>query len=212
MKTTLILLANSERPGGRCIAGINPKTGWLRPVSRNSNRAIPDTAAMRQLRLLDIVEVPLSKDRPMPVDKYQIENIFVDSWDWQYIGSCPVNKMMRYCQTGEMILYSHTDRVDPSMLESLPKTQWRSLELVKANVSFSRDGWESNRWRAMLKDGDGHLLSLKVTDPAICDKLNRGDDVAENCLLTVSLAGPWAPPDGSQIKQCYKLVAGVLEL
>jgi len=84
------------------------------------------------------------------------------------------------------------------------------LELVKAKVSFSPNPWGG--WRANFQDGAGYNLSLKVTYSAILEKLDRGDNVAQTCLLTVSLAGPWAPPGDSQPKQCYKLVAGVIEL
>ena len=213
MKQHVVILANSIRPGGRCVAGISLKTGkWVRPVSREDDRAVPNVPSIRRLRLLDIVEVPLAQDKPTPIDRYQIENRFVDTWDWPRIFTCPIEDVLKYCEKNEVILHTNNDRVDTSYLDTLPDNEWKSLELVKARATFSMDVWEKNRWRVEFQDGTGHCLSLKVTDPGICNKLNRGVDVARKCLLTVSLAGPWAPPDGSQPERCYKLVAGVIEI
>jgi hypothetical protein len=213
MRNKLVILANSVRPGGRCVAGISVETGkWVRPVSRDVDRAVPNLPSVRRLSLLDIAEVFLAKEVPTPTDRYQIENMFVDSWDWEIVGSCSVNDILGYCGDTALILHTHDDFVDPSYFDSLPTSHWQSLQLVKTEVSFARDQWEPSRWRAVFRDGSGHGLYLKVTDPCIALKLRRGDKVAEECILTVSIAGPWRPPDGSKPERCYKLVAGVIEL
>jgi Dual OB-containing domain len=213
MMDKLVILANSVRPGGRCVAGISLKSEkWIRPVSRDIDRAAPNLRSIRQLSLLDIVEIPLATDMPFPPDRYQIENRFVDSWDWKSVGSCSVNDILDYCENTDAILHSHDDFVDPKYFDSLPTDDWKSLQLVKTGVSFARDQWDPSRWRAFFRDGSNRGLYLKVTDPCITLKLRRGDKVARECILTVSIAGPWQPPDGTKPERCYKLVAGVIEI
>jgi len=209
----LIILANSIRPGGRCVAGICADTGeWVRPVPRNPNRAVPEIPSISRIALLDIVRVPLAGDRPNPPDRYQRENWFVDTWDWEVVGRCSVKDATSLCEEPNTVLYTNNDRVEPSHMDSLPPVEWKSLLLLKAEVNFNRDHWDQKRWRASFKDGRGNPLSLKVTDPDVSAKLERGEEINETCLLTISLAGPWAPSDGSQPERCYKLVAGVIEL
>lgn len=212
-KKSLIILANSIRPGGRCVAGICAETReWIRLVPRHADRAVPDVLSVSRVALLDIVSVSLSGDRPSPPDRYQRENWFLDSWDWDVVGRCSVKDALPLCETSEVVLHTNNDRVEPSYLDSLPPSEWKSLQFIKAKVEFGRDSWERRRWRATFQDGHGNCLSLKVTDPAMSVKLDRGEGVSQTCLPTISLAGPWAPPDGSQPEHCYKLVAGVIEL
>ncbi|MEK6901342.1 MAG: hypothetical protein AABX37_03305 [Nanoarchaeota archaeon] len=208
----IIILANSDRPGGYCIAGIDRISGeWVRPVAR-WGRAIPGSAA-EKIKLLDVVEIPLASERPR--DPYQRENRFVASRDWGawgVVGNMPPKEVLKYCEDATVILHSHNDRVNPTVLEALPFEQWKSLQLVRREVKFSRDNYKHYDWRASFYDDSGHLLSLKVTDPKIEERLNGCVEIGNDCILTISLAAPWAPPNGSQPERCYKLVAGVIEL
>ncbi|HOV12506.1 MAG TPA: hypothetical protein PLL90_12165, partial [Bacteroidales bacterium] len=177
------------------------------PISREG-RAIPNNVASR-IKLLDVVSLRLAKDRPR--DRYQRENYFVESWDWEVVGSVSQRKIHKYCEDDSIVLHSHNDRVDPSYFEKIPFREWKSLQLVRAHVAFERDYWRNNRWRASFKDGSGEKLYLKVDYPEIVEKLERGQEISSKCLLTISLAGPWTP-DNVQPERCYKLVAGVIEL
>ena len=111
-----------------------------------------------------------------------------------------------------MILHSHTDYVEPTYFKSLPFEQWKSLQLIRATVNFSKDTYKQSHWRASFRDKTGYFLSLKVTDSKIVDKLNNKAEIGSDCILTISLTGPWAPGDRSKPERCYKLVAGVIEL
>lgn len=205
----IIILANSVKPRGRCIAGIDTRTSeWIRPISRE-NRAIPESVA-GEIKLLDILEISLATDRPK--NRYQRENRFVATWDWKLISKVSPKDIIRYCEDDNIILHSHNDRVDPEVLDAMAFKEWKSLQLVRAHVNFERDYWNRNRWRASFNDGSGKILSLKVDYPEIVARLNNGQEIGPDCMLIISLAGPWAPPDGSQPKRCYKLVAGVIEL
>jgi len=209
----IVILANSIRPGGRCVAGICTETGeWIRPVPRDTGRAVPNATSISRISLLDIVDVPLAEDRPSPPDRYQYENWFVDSWTWEVVGRWSVKQVEPFIESEAIILHTVNDRVEPPYLDSLPPEQWKSLQLVKSKVTFSKDSWATRRWRASFKDGSGNLLYIRVTDPVISDRLDRHENLSRECLLTVSLTEPWAPDDGSQPERCYKLVAGVIEL
>lgn len=206
----IIILANSFKPGGYCMAGVDSRTGeWVRPVSRDVSRAIQESVA-KKIGILDVVEIPLAADRPM--DRYQKENHFVDSGDWKVVGRKSPSEIIRYCEDSTIILHSDTNYVEPKYFESLPFEQWKSLQLIRTNVDFSKDTYKQGHWRASIKDGSEHLLYLKVTDSIIVAKLNDGAEVGSDCILTMSLASPWAPSTGSQPERCYKLVAGVMEL
>ncbi|HHT9140929.1 MAG TPA: dual OB domain-containing protein [Candidatus Tripitaka californicus] len=206
----IIILANSFRPGGYCMAGIDSQTGdWIRPVPRDGSRAIPKSVA-EKIGLLDVVEIPLASEKPK--DRYQGENRFVASWNWKIVGSVSPKKIIGYCEDSTMILHSHTDYVEPKYFTPLSIEQWKSLQLIRTNVDFSKDTYKPSHWRASFHDSSGHLLYLKVTDSIIVAKLNSDAKVGADCILTISLTGPWAPSDGSKPERCYKLVAGVIEL
>ena len=72
---------------------------------------------------------------------------------------------------------------------------------------------EKNRakWQAKFTNGKGISFNLRVTDPVICERLERGKKIDNNCLLTISMAPGWSP-DRNTPKRGYKFVAGVVDL
>jgi hypothetical protein len=135
------------------------------------------------------------------------------AWDWQIVGNATADQLLPYCDATTPILHTDTDRVSPTDLENLPRPQWQSLQLVRATkIEFARDPRSRQRWRAGFHDAAGHHYSLMLTDIRISGRLDRGEKIAPDCLLTVSLTAPWAPVDGSKPPMCYKLVAAVIEL
>lgn len=210
----LICLANSIRHDGRCVAGIDIESGrWVRPVGSPGSGVATSKVFIGgdELALLDVFEVPLLND-PLH-DEYQRENRLIGRGAWRITGQVDPEDLLPFCEDDAVVLHNHSDRVSPDYLESLGQTEWQSLQLVHArDVRFGRDYYDRNRWRASFEDGSGHHLYLKITDPVASDRLRTGDGLASECVLTVSLAGPWAPPDGQQEERCYKLVAGVIEM
>ena len=210
----MICLANSIRHDGRCVAGIDIQTGeWIRPVPP-AGGGIPSFRTIfnnNQLSILDVVA--LQVNRPLLNTRFQRENRVMPNWNWQVVDTVTPQEVTEYCEDTSPILYSLDDNVSPQTLEQIPANEWKSLQLVRPrNLSFERDYWNTNRWRARFRDGDGNEYYLKITDPVICDRLGRNEHIGPNCLLTVSLTEPWAPDDGSKPELCYKLVAGVIEL
>lgn len=211
--TRLVCLANSERPGGRCIAGIDLESGdWIRPVPRDSD-AVPDSRCFiegRFLAVLDVIEMDLV--RPKDVPRYQRENRTVKNWNWSIHGRFRRADLLQYCDATSPILHSADDRVSPEVLNQLSPEQWKSLQLVRPRaLQFERDYWDERRWRARFRDAPDNEYYLKVTDPAVTRRLEGGETVSRESILTVSMAKPWTP-GSSKPELCYKIVAAVIEL
>ncbi|MFI5608582.1 dual OB domain-containing protein [Amycolatopsis sp. NPDC051903] len=87
----LVYLANSDKPGGRCVAGIDIAQGagsWIRPVGHRAGRAVSDAERCyvdgSEPQVLDIVEVHLRA--PQPVG-FQRENWLLDTRArWRKVG------------------------------------------------------------------------------------------------------------------------------
>lgn len=108
MRKTIVVLANSKKPGGRCLAGkelIRKQDSWevgswIRPVTSEDSGAIPGSSMAMALghvpRLLEIVEIPFSRPVPLPgqPENWLLEMpIQLNSWlsrgrfAWSNIGS-----------------------------------------------------------------------------------------------------------------------------
>jgi len=211
----LVCLANSWRPGGRCVAGIDLDTGqWIRPVP-NSGGAIPESAihfGNHELAPLDVIELDVTQ--PVSTTKYQRENRVIASRPWKLLGVLKPADLLKYCDTSRSILHNSQKVVRPLTLETLPPAQWKSLELREVTTaSFSHDP-RKNRWLVDFSTM-GRLsthFSLPMTDPIATEKLNRGGKIGEECLLTLSLTEPIAIPQHDIPELCYKISAAVIEL
>jgi hypothetical protein len=158
----------------------------------------------------DVVEIEMD-DTPTPMP-FQMENHVVYGGPWRIVGYYRARRCTRLCDPTEPLLHNRSDRVATEYFDDRGIDQWRSLQLVHPpTVYFQRDAHHAERWRAVFEHGRTSY-SLRVTDPRCAAKLYTGVAVGTDCLLTVSLGGPWAPRDGSQPAACYKLVAAVIEL
>ena len=211
----VVCLANSVRPGGYCFAGIDLDTGeWVRPVSTRADMAI--TRSMMSTggeipRLLDIVDIPLAG--PSPDDGCQPENRLFSPGTWRRIGRLTPGDVLAYCEDDAIILHNDRDRVPPGYFQTIPRDEWKSLQLIRnTRVQFEPDHLNPRKWRASFEDGSGRPLALKVTDPLADSIARKYEDTDGDCLLTISLGGPWQPRNESLPMMCYKLVAGVIEV
>ena len=211
--TEIICLANSFREGGRCVAGIDTATGnWIRPVPK-SGGAIPTSRLTfngQSLEVLDIIQLDVKPQKQ--ITKFQRENYVVTNWDWKIVGKAKPGELLNYCDDGNPILFTDNDRVSPKLLEKLSGDKWESLRLVQPRNVKCEPVYKSGQWRARFKDSAGNEYALKVTDLIICDRLNDGEDINSDCILTISLGEPWEPPDKSIPEHCYKLVAAAIEV
>jgi len=211
--TRLICLANSWRPGGRCIAGIDAESGeWVRPVPPGGGPIAEGRTrvAGRLLLPLDVVEIELAP--PTYSTRFQRENRVVLNWKWRLLGQVTPSEVLRYCSKGRTVLHSSGKVVEPAYMARLPPKDWASLDLVRAtNVSFVPDPRKENRWQvsfSMVRFSRKYCLTL--TDPEATRRLEGGGQVRSECLLTVSLTEPIAMHGMPGL--CYKLVVAVIEL
>ena len=210
----IAILANSKRPDGQCIAGIDLATGqWVRPVTKSGD-GIPATRCFvngRFLSLRDILEVELVCPRVTP--EFQRENHFIRNWNWQIKRRLKLDAVSKYVDGTTPVLHSDSDRVRPAVLESLSPSEWKSLQLVKPrNLTFARHYFDPNRWVANFRDKAGNNYSVKVTDADATRRLENGDEIGKKSLLTVSMTKPWTHDPSEKPPYCYKVVAAVIEL
>lgn len=215
MTRRIVILANSFKGGERCIAGIDINSGeWVRPVSPPAGGAVGRNRRNidgREPLLGEVVEI--SFIGPGPDRGCQPENRLLNQVPWQHVRHMPVEEILTYCEANDIILHNHDDCVEAGYFETIPLLQWQSLQLIHSeNVHFYSTIWDGKRrWRSRLQYGGARTLDIKLTDPVLVERLSRGEQISHNCILTISLAGPWSP-DGIQPMRCYKLVAGVIEL
>ncbi|NET57124.1 MAG: hypothetical protein F6K47_13450 [Symploca sp. SIO2E6] len=217
----IVCLANSWKMKERCIAGIDIDTGkWVRPVCDNQYPAdgrVPKYVrliANREPQLLDILEIPLAdtgKDFG-----FECENLSVLPSRWRCLGKARATDLLSYCQQFPQILHNSLKYVNPSYLKNLQFHQRRTLQLIHV-VSFfveKKTNYKGNpEWRGTLQTANyQHLRYAKITDPVFVEKLEAGYQPPNNCLVTVSLSIPWAPPNWEGEDPCWKLIAGVIDI
>ncbi|MFI6032429.1 dual OB domain-containing protein [Amycolatopsis magusensis] len=220
MATTkkLVCLANSRKPGGRCVAGIEVFDGsksWIRPVSDRPQHAVSEVE--RQYRngaepqVLDIVSVPLLKPRP---DGFQRENWLLDpAVRWQKVGRVGWHDLLGLEQHPES-LWINGDHTSAGCNDRVPVgrkyTLKDSLKLIRVDgVTIQVLSWSTNQ-KLKVRARFVHARTaygLRVTDPVYEEKFQAkgpGNYRLTESFLTVSLAEEF---EGYY----YKLVAGIIE-
>jgi hypothetical protein len=212
----LVCLANSWRPGGRCVAGIDLDSGdWVRPVPKGGS-AIPENAVhfgVHVLVPLDVVEFNVAI--PKSATRYQRENRLITSSQWAITGKLSSSDVVKYCDSSPSVLHGPHKVVEPSDLDALTPDAWKSLELRHVtHVKYSKDPYKNERWVTTFRTSGRFPkeYSLKLTDPVATGKLQRGISLPSECLLTISLTEPYALPQFNKPELCYKLVAAVIDL
>ena len=121
--------------------------------------------------------------------RFQRENCKVRNWNWRLVGHATAADVLKYCTRAGQILHSAGKVVEPAHMERLPPEQWTSLELVRVKrVVFEPDPKKDHRWQARFSMGQlGPSYCLGMTDPEATLRLNGGEQITAECLLTVSL-------------------------
>jgi hypothetical protein len=214
----MICLANSNKLGGRCIAGKWLESGkpgaWVRPVSGRPGGSLYFSdyrldGAVREPRLLDILDIGF--DHPVS-EPHQPENFLIAQQPWLKSGTWPVQRLGELGDSVELLWegghhgrHGQNDRVP---LTSLPATLERSLCLVRPKdlKMYVSEEWGKQKVRARFSTSRGSYI-LMVTDPVAiyrCKAASGGAiELGSDACLTVSLGEPF---QGSR----YKLVAAVM--
>lgn len=215
-------LANSRKPSGRCIAGIEvadqQRKGWIRPVSDRPNQAVSEYERQYEdgsdPTVLDIIDVPLLRHTP---HTFQRENWLLDpEYYWVKTGSISWSQLPELIDPFEPLWtngYSTYHGSNDQIPEEVADTLTSSLRLIyvdearlRVYVPGAAFGETKRRVQARFEHG-GDVYALRVTDPAYEKRfLGQEDGVYElgECFLTVSVAEVW---NG----YAYKLVAAIME-
>ncbi len=227
----LIVLANSYKAGGRCVAGREIRerdyAGWLRPLSDRPQGELHDPhmrlADGGALNVLDVVDVPL--------DRYVDDWVHPEDWrialgtPWRRRGRFPPEQLAALVESPPDLWLDRSemfaDRATTAALVGRPAHQ--SLYLVRPTsfrIEFTN---EFNRFlnrhkrerRARFHCG-GRDYALSITDPLFIREHPANfpapgapantlrPPCGDNCLLCVSLTPAF---NGYH----YKVVATVLE-
>lgn len=164
----LLCLANSRREGGRCIAGIDLKSGkWIRPVkSDGSPFTISEVSYKNDTspRVLDKIKIRVLRSN---VTYYHPEDCIVDQhFRWERIGCCGRKDISRYVDVAAPYLFKDNhDRLSARDLENQPLS--KSLMLVRVTSITFRKMWGQNKSRPQIRalfKHRGSEYNLVVTD------------------------------------------------
>jgi len=217
----MIVVANSRKTGGRCIAGLSTRTGELvRPVSPGGGGELSDEecAVDEHIpRLLEVVTFTHQGSEGIPA---QPENVVIDGEPWQTEGLAEeraTEELLKGLLEKGPRLLGNNGRAVPA--EDAAKGMSKSLALVEpAQLRFGHGpDAEAHRGspRAVFRFG-GRRWSLPVTDFEIGPRILKlpeglygfeGLDIEkpERVILTVSLGTEY---EGWH----HKLVAGIIRL
>ena len=212
----VLVLANSAKTGGRCVAGIDLQTDqWVRPISATASGSLTGVQTLvswagsrTQAAPLDVVEMDLGDPRPTV---HHPEDVLVDLGNWAGIEQ----------RTAIDLLDSHGDLFDdgPTLLgdgsDHLTLSEITALGDMHRSLTMARPGEvafvvQTNSFSGRRSIRAQFFLHSQFYDLAVTDMRCSLDDLPRkgDYILTISLALPWKP-DWSTEPLCYKLVAGI---
>lgn len=214
--TRLICLANSNKTGGRCIAGktLGGIPAWIRPVSDRENEEVYWSEQRCQdgtdTRVLDIIDIPLLNHRPSPP---QTENWLLEPGSpWQRVGAVSWDDLASIADAPPDVWVPRGDpRSAHDRVAAMDAPVWdQSLYLLHLrDLSLEMGVSPFTGRRTVRAEFSYRRLSydLSLTDTRVREEYRRkelGSYKVGECFATVSLAKPFT--DG----YCYKVVAGLM--
>ena len=220
---SIVCLANSRKPLGRCIAGkridTNSRVGtWIRPISSQQSHAISEDDRRYQdgqtAQFLDIIEIPCIENRPT---HHQTENVLIDDRFYWKFKARPTWKQLQgmvdapspLWANGISAYYNKNNRVP----ESLLNPHEGSLKLIALDSVVLHAGPKAPEFGNMKLivrasfDYEGQHYKLDLTDPELerdCLNKGNGDYELRSVLACISLAE--LHTDGF----AYKVVASII--
>ena len=211
----IICLANSRKPGGRCIAGKDwdDRASWIRPVSDTEKRSLSESdrhyEGGSEPILLDIISIPMLKPAPLP---HQRENHLINSsFYWSKVGKASWTDIALFLESPVSLWANNSQSAGyVSNRVSESAANGKSLYLVKiaslAVIVGPKSSYEEKRVVKGRFIWAGEVYQLHITDPAIEREfilMKDGSYCIDDPTLCISLGDPF---EGF----CYKLIAGVI--
>src|SRR6266542_853286 len=122
----VICLANSRKPGGRCVAGLQVSgAGWIRPLGDRDGGAVLVRETVlddgSEAGVLDVIRVSLAYPKP---DRYQPENWVLEPQPWKLVrrptGPKYGQLLEENLSTGPDLFGNHADRISMGAFAEQP--------------------------------------------------------------------------------------------
>lgn len=159
----------------------------------------------KEPRLLDVLSIPL--ERTGPDLGFQPENRLLKQGKWRKVGTVTVADIEPWCEERDVLLHTESDRVSKRLIAGLRLDQRYSLQLIDVDDAglYTTRGYRGGKQVRAEFSYAGTKYDIVVTDPLVEERVRDGDEVGCECILAVSMGGPW-------YGNYFKFVAGVIEL
>ena len=224
----IVILANSRKHSGRCLAGReivgqHYAPGWIRPISDRPGAEASEYERQYQdgsdPKVLDIVDVPLLSAKPtachtenwlLSPEHYWIKQGEV-TWDHAHTLS---EQPLKLWNSGDSTYNGNNDQIEKTAAAGFTTSiAMISVASVEIHVLTPGANFGNPKKRVQARFSyRGIQYWLWVTDPRIERKYLSADTNIHHlgtCLLTVSLAELYEVKPG--IFYHYKLVAAIIE-
>jgi hypothetical protein len=219
----IVVLANSRKVSGRCIAGkevsSNGFIDWVRPVSLRPAGELSE--ADRQFsdgtdpKLLDVVDIYMTKHAP---HGFQTENYAIDDTKyWRLVRKCTPADLKSALDASAVILWDNSapstahglhDRVEDAVAANL-KGSLLLIEVPMLTITVAVEGAGFPSAKRRLRGSFSYKnvsYILSITDPVVERdylKMDDGRYPVGPVTLCISLGDSWQG-------YAYKLIAGVI--
>lgn len=212
----IVILANSDKPGGRCVAGIelSQPPRWVRPVSARVGQELSWDERryedQTEPELLDVVDVQVTMHIPATV---QQENWLIDSTErWVKVGQLDKSDLggLVYSQAGSLWKSDGAsrnglrNRFSPASAVDV-NDSLRLLQPADLRV-YVENGWNGRELNGEFTF-NGSSYKLRITDPTFIGawaQVAHGTYPIADVYITVSVTEPFT--DGNH----YKVIAAII--
>jgi len=212
-KVEVICLANSPKPGGRCVAGYCSEIGFVRLVADERGAALSrqETKLDTGVELNPLVSFWVELGHHVPLN-FQPENWLLVPGSFEFAGAwAPTDDLsflLDLCDDSPVLLEDDS----PSVPMSWTKVNGFEQSLTLVHVHSPRFGSmkradRNPRWFCEFTF-DGQTYNLAVTDEQVKERIqdaNGNLETASEWIFTISLGEPYKGHH-------YKLVASAIEL
>jgi hypothetical protein len=198
----MLVLANSFKNRGRCLAGLNVETGkWVRPVPNTLSRSIDNELTIfseRFIRPGDLIDVEIGRAIPLPYHPEDVELIgriqLVGKDTTQYMADLVLSELSKPNE----LLENSIDRISFDQIQTSPTRNSLALSLGNGIRFYTNErGGKRVKFRA-----NDIAWSLANTD----DKL-ESEEYMDEALICISLTDPF-----ERTQSHHKLAAGFIPI
>lgn len=218
---TVVCLANSKKPGGRCVAGIELSGGqiadWIRPVPDASGSAVPmrdrSYSNGADPEVLDVMEIAIGDHAPL--DHHPENWIYDGSHSWAKTGSIAWADLGQFESAHDDLwigaagdsYHGMNDRITQLEASNVSNSlRFLHVSDIALEVAVFTTSYSSKRRVQGHFTYQGHGYALWVSDPIVEAEflaLENGRYDLGDAYLTVSISDPL---DGL----CYKVIAALI--